>query len=102
MTRRGNYQNRPRGSIAAMSRSGFDLTVRGGIANQMRFSYFPAMKHFTAFAAFLFALALPQAQAQQNPDDQYVILYSQIQQADSLQSIGQPRQALDIFVQAQA
>jgi tetratricopeptide (TPR) repeat protein len=59
------------------------------------------MKLFSALAILLLALALPQARAQQNPDDQYVAIYGEIQQADSLQASGQPRQALAGFVAAQ-
>jgi len=36
------------------------------------------------------------------PDDQYIILYSLMQRADNLESSGQPRQALDQYVQVQA
>ena len=59
------------------------------------------MKHFIALAILLLAVALPQARAQQDPDDQYVAIYGQIQDGDSLLATGQPRQALDAFVSAQ-
>jgi len=58
------------------------------------------MKFFSVFAIF-FTLALVLAHAQQNPDDQYVAIYGRIQQADSLQSLGQPRAALAGYVGAQ-
>jgi len=60
------------------------------------------MKLFYALAILLLAVALPQARAQQTPDDQYIAIYGQIQQADSLQGAGQPRQALEEFAEAQA
>jgi len=58
------------------------------------------MKFLAALAIFL-AVALPRAHAQQSADDQYVIIYSLMQQANSLESSGQPRQALDEYVQVQ-
>ncbi|HEX3890163.1 MAG TPA: tetratricopeptide repeat protein [Verrucomicrobiae bacterium] len=58
------------------------------------------MKLFSAVAIFL-AVALTQAFAQQDTDNQYVGIYSQIQQADSLESAGQPRQALAGYIEAQ-
>ncbi|HUZ06485.1 MAG TPA: tetratricopeptide repeat protein [Candidatus Paceibacterota bacterium] len=59
------------------------------------------MKFFSAIAILL-ALALTQAHAQEGPDSQYVAIYSQMQQADSFQSSGQTRQALDAYVGAQS
>src|SRR5476651_2171136 len=79
----------------------FRFDRRNGVANRMRFVYFSGMKLISALAVLLLAAATPQARAQQTPDDQYVAIYSQIQQADSLQSTGQPRQALAGFVEAQ-
>src|ERR1017187_7356312 len=61
---------------------------------------FPAMRQFAAFVGLALAVALPQARAQQNPDDQYIAIYSLIQQADSLQAAGQPRPALAEYTQA--
>ncbi|MGH7953023.1 MAG: hypothetical protein ACREFE_14060, partial [Limisphaerales bacterium] len=55
---------------------------------------------FLAVAVFLFALALTPARAQ-TADDQYIIIYSLMQQADALGNSGQPRQALSEFVEAQ-
>jgi tetratricopeptide (TPR) repeat protein len=66
----------------------------------MRFGYFFRMKFFSAIAIFL-AVALTQARAQEGPDEQYVAIYSRIQQADSFQSLSQTRQALDAYVEAQ-
>jgi len=60
------------------------------------------MKRFIALAGLIFALVLPAARAQQSPDDQYIVIYSLIQQADALQSGGQPRQALDGYTQSLA
>lgn len=50
----------------------------------------------------MLAVGLPSARAQQSPDDQYVVIYSQIQQADSLQANGQARGALADYMQALA
>ena len=60
------------------------------------------MKRFAALVGLILAVALPTARAQQNPDDQYIAIYSLIQQADALQSGGQARQALDGYTQALA
>ena len=49
----------------------------------------------------MLAALLPSARAQQGPDDQYIILYTMMQQADALDSSGQPRQALAQYVQVQ-
>lgn len=59
------------------------------------------MKFSAAAAIFLFALVLPVARAQQAPDDQYVIIYSLIQQADATGSSGEPRQALGQYLEVQ-
>ncbi|HEY5233041.1 MAG TPA: tetratricopeptide repeat protein [Verrucomicrobiae bacterium] len=58
------------------------------------------MKFFSVIAIFL-VVALSQARAQEGPDEQYVAIYSRIQQADSFQSLSQTRQALDGYVEAQ-
>ncbi|HTA95312.1 MAG TPA: tetratricopeptide repeat protein, partial [Verrucomicrobiae bacterium] len=55
------------------------------------------MKFFAALA-FILAVALSQARAQQNPDDRYVGIYSAIQGADSL---GNSSEALAGYVAAQ-
>jgi tetratricopeptide (TPR) repeat protein len=59
------------------------------------------MKRLVALLIFILAAPLPPARAQQGPDDQYVILYTLMQQADSLDSSGQPRQALAQYIQVQ-
>ncbi|MGD0208442.1 MAG: tetratricopeptide repeat protein [Verrucomicrobiota bacterium] len=59
------------------------------------------MKRLVALLILILAARLPQARAQQGPDDQYIIIYSLMQQADSLDSSGQPRQALAQYVQVQ-
>ena len=58
------------------------------------------MKLFAATAVALL-LALPGARAQQNPDDQYVIVYTLIQQGDTDVNAGQPQQALQEYREAQ-
>jgi tetratricopeptide (TPR) repeat protein len=60
------------------------------------------MKRFAALVGLVLAVALSPARAQQSSDDQYIAIYSLIQQADALQSGGQPRQALDGYSQALA
>lgn len=57
------------------------------------------MKHFAWLAALIFAVSLS-ARAQSDPDDQYIIIYSLMQQADSLAAAGQPAQALTEFQQS--
>ena len=64
--------------------------------------YFSGMKRFAALLGLALAVALPMTRAQQNPDDQYLAIYSQMQQADTLQAAGQPRQALAGYTQALA
>jgi tetratricopeptide (TPR) repeat protein len=59
------------------------------------------MKRLIALLILILAARLPPAGAQQGPDDQYIIIYSLMQQADSLDSSGQPRQALAQYVQVQ-
>jgi Flp pilus assembly protein TadD len=65
------------------------------------FGYFAGMKHFACMAALIFAVSFS-ARAQSNPDDQYIIIYSMMQQADSLQANGEPQQALTEFQQTYA
>jgi tetratricopeptide (TPR) repeat protein len=60
------------------------------------------MKRFAAVMSLLLAGALPLARAQQSSDDQYIAIYTLIQQADALQADGQPRQALADYTQALA
>ena len=59
------------------------------------------MKRLVALLILILAALLPQARAQQGPDDQYIVIYSLMQQADTLDSSGQPRQALAQYVQVQ-
>ena len=59
------------------------------------------MKRPVAFVGLALALLLPQARAQQNPDDQYVVIYSLMQQAEMLENSGNLRQALGDYVEAQ-
>jgi tetratricopeptide (TPR) repeat protein len=58
------------------------------------------MKFFAALAVALL-LVLPIARAQENPDDQYVIIYTLIQQGDANLDSGQPQRALDNYREAQ-
>ena len=79
----------------------FQPARRAGVAKRAVFGYVSGMKHFIALAILWIAIALPQARAQQDPDNQYIGIYGEIQEADSLLAAGQPRQALDAFVSAQ-
>lgn len=58
------------------------------------------MKFIAVIAAALL-LVIPGARAQENPDDQYVIIYVQIQQGDASVNSGQTKQALADYVEAQ-
>jgi Flp pilus assembly protein TadD len=59
------------------------------------------VKRLVALLILMLAAPLPSARAQQGPDDQYIILYTLMQQADALDGAGQPRQALAQYVQVQ-
>jgi Flp pilus assembly protein TadD len=59
------------------------------------------MKRPVALLILILAALLPPARAQQGSDDQYIIIYSLMQQADALDSAGQSRQALAQYVQVQ-
>jgi tetratricopeptide (TPR) repeat protein len=63
--------------------------------------YFDGMKRSVVFVGLALALLLPQARAQQNPDDQYVVIYSLMQQAEMLENSGNLPQALADYVEAQ-
>ena len=59
------------------------------------------MKHFAALVGLLALVVVsPLARAQQTPDDQYIAIYSLIEQADALQAASQPRSALAGYTQA--
>ncbi|MGA2802729.1 MAG: tetratricopeptide repeat protein [Verrucomicrobiota bacterium] len=58
------------------------------------------MKRLVVFVSFVLALSLLQARAQQNPDDQYIIVYALMQQADTLENSGDLHQALADYVEA--
>jgi tetratricopeptide (TPR) repeat protein len=60
------------------------------------------MKHLVVLMFLILAVALPSARAQSNPDDQYLTIYTLMQQADALGSAGQPRQALTQYADVQA
>jgi tetratricopeptide (TPR) repeat protein len=63
--------------------------------------YFDGMKHPVVFVGLVLALLLPQARAQQTPDDQYVVIYSLMQQAEMLENSGNLHRALADYVEAQ-
>ncbi len=58
------------------------------------------MKRLAVFVVLILGL-LPPARAQENPDDQYLIIYALMQQADAFDNSGEPRRALDDYVEAQ-
>jgi Flp pilus assembly protein TadD len=58
------------------------------------------MKRLAVFVVLMLGL-LPMARAQENPDDQYLIIYALMQQADAFDNSGEPRRALDDYVEAQ-
>lgn len=66
----------------------------------VRIGYFPVMKRLIALAGLLLVALLPEARAQ-SADDQYVIIYSLMQQADGLENSGEPSQALAQYVETQ-
>ena len=70
--------------------------------NRALFGYFAPMKRVASILGLAIAVVLLPARAQQNPDDQYIAIYSLIEQADALQTAGQPRQALADYTQALA
>jgi Tfp pilus assembly protein PilF len=59
------------------------------------------MKRLAVFAILFVSFALSPARAQNGADDQYIIIYSYIQQADSLYGSSQPRDALKEYAEAQ-
>jgi Flp pilus assembly protein TadD len=59
------------------------------------------MKRLFALAGLVLAALVVPARAQ-SPDDQYVLIYSVIQEADALNNLDQPAQALPKFLEAQS
>ena len=59
------------------------------------------MKRFAALAVLLLMVMLSPARAQEGADDQYLIIYSLMQQADALNSAGHSSEALANFAEAQ-
>ncbi len=60
------------------------------------------MKRIAALAVLLLMVMRPPAHAQEGADDQYLIIYSLMQQADSSSSAGRSSEALAGFVEAQS
>ena len=69
--------------------------------NRVPCGYCVNVKRLVALLIWLLAAPLLPALAQPGPDDQYIIIYTLMQQADSSDSSGQPRQALAQYVQVQ-
>ena len=76
--------------------------AQAALPNRPAFGYFSGMKRFAALVGLALAVVLPPARAQQNPDDQYIAIYSLIQQAETLETASQPRSALAGYTQALA
>jgi Flp pilus assembly protein TadD len=64
-------------------------------------SYFTGMKQMFALVILLLAAGLTPALAQADADDQYLMIYSLLQQADNLADNGQPQQALAQYAEVQ-
>jgi Flp pilus assembly protein TadD len=72
------------------------------LPNPVCIGYFASMKYLSAFVVLALALSfLPEVHGQENPDDQYLVIYGLIQQADSFDSSGEPRRALEDYTEAQ-
>jgi len=67
----------------------------------MAFGYFAGMKQIFALVILLLAAGLTPAFAQADADDQYLMIYSELQQADSLSDSGQPQRALAQYAEVQ-
>ena len=59
------------------------------------------MKYYAALALFLLVAGLASAQAQQDPDDNYIAIYGLIQQADTFVSSGRAESALTLYTDVQ-
>ena len=59
------------------------------------------MRFFAALVVVLLAVGSFSARAQHDADDQYLVIYSLIQQADTLADSGQPQQALTQYAEVQ-
>ncbi len=69
--------------------------------NDAGLGYFTVVKRFATLAVLFLMLMLSPARAQEGADNQYLIIYSLIQQADSLNSAGHSSEALAGFIEAQ-
>jgi Flp pilus assembly protein TadD len=67
----------------------------------MTLRYFAGMKQIIALVILLLAAGLTPALAQADADDQYLMIYSLLQQADNLADSGQPQQALAQYAEVQ-
>jgi tetratricopeptide (TPR) repeat protein len=74
--------------------------AHAALPNLVAFGYSSGMKFFAALVVVLLAVGLSPARAQ-NADDQYLIIYSLMQQADTLAGSGAPQQALAEYIEAQ-
>ena len=67
----------------------------------MTLGYFAGMKQIFALVILLLAAGLTPAFAQADADDQYLMIYSLLQQGDNLADSGQPQRALTQYAEAQ-
>ena len=67
----------------------------------MAFWYFAGIKQMFALVILLLAAGLTPALAQSDADDQYLVIYSLLQQADNLADSGQPQRALAQYAEVQ-
>src|SRR5271170_509117 len=77
-----------------------DFTRANGFAKAYGLGYCAGMKYFAAFVGLAITFISLQAHAQATPDDEYVSIYSLMEQAEALQTAGQPGQALQEYRQA--
>ena len=63
--------------------------------------YFAGMQYVAALIVFFLLAALTPAVAQSDADDQYLVIYSFLQQADNLADSGQPQRALAQYAEVQ-
>jgi tetratricopeptide (TPR) repeat protein len=75
--------------------------AHAALPNLVAFGYSCGMKFFAALVIVLLAAGLSPARAQQSADDQYLIIYSLIQQADTMAGSGDARQALTQYNEVQ-
>jgi tetratricopeptide (TPR) repeat protein len=72
------------------------------LPNHIVLGYFVRMKRLVTFVISVLSLSLlPMAHAQQSSDDQYLVIYTLMRQADQFDNTGEPRLALNDYIKAQ-